>query len=403
MIIKDKEKEAIMKNRKDQGCPSALELFEYTNSHLPENLAVALRTHIDSCVNCAKTMGNLKAYMKQSGSSVEEIEHAYTVPEHLSKFAKQLTTKAFDKVKYVKPKELAFGQIWTTKAVEQSEPALQAITPRIVVILSGAATFDTSSETVIVAPISLELQFQSQYDLRIYEDESHLGYEFMIEVWNQTTTVVSQLNSYLGPLNEALGENLRLLNKVYLGLGGEIESVVDRIGLPIFGKNDPRAVFQVQEVEECAYLHEPALREIARVEKPTNTTFRDCFDIWFKQEDKSLYWGGLVKAEPLPLAAATNQAKKDYFLYAEKSLGTDKFVVRFNLDIFTQKLELKIEEIPRSLAFTELLVTGYGAARGKLFSSVVKVNKGESSVVSENAHVMPRDIEELNIIIHHVK
>lgn len=403
MIIKDKEKEAIMKNRKDQGCPSALELFEYINSQLPENRAVALRTHVDSCVNCAKTMGNLKAYMKQSGSSVGEIDHEYPVPQHISKLAKQLTTKAFNKVKYVKPKELAFGQIWTTKALKQSKSELQSITPRIVVILSGAVTLDSSSETAIVAPISLELQFQSQYDLRIYEDESHLGYEFMIEVWNQTTTLVSQLNAYLGPLDEALKENLRLLNKVYLGLGGEIESLFDRIGLPILGKNDPRAVFQVQEVEECAYLRESALREIATAEKTPDTSFKDFIDIWFKQEDKSLYWSDMERAEPLPLAAATSQVKRDWFLCARKHLQGEEFVARFYLSLLRKELELQIEKIPRSLAFAELLITGYGASRKTLFSSVVKAKDGESFVVSKNAHVLPRDIEEFKITIRCAK
>jgi len=387
-----------MKNRKDRGCPSALELLEYTNGHLPEDRAGALKKHIDSCICCHETIENFKASETHSDSNVGKLDIEYSVPAHISKLAKQLTTKAFGKIKYVRPKEITFGQLWTTKASEQTESELQGSMPRIVVVLNGTSTFDLSSETIIVAPISLELEFQSQYDLRIFEDESPLSYEFMIEVWNQTTILVSQLKFYLGPLSETLNEDLKLLNQVYLGLAAELETLANRTGLPFFGENDPRAIFQVQEVEECAYLREPALKIISIAERTPLSDSEKLIDICFRRAEGTLYKSS-PKLYQQALAAASTAIQGAWFLYARNKVENEEFVARFAYHLLQEDLRIIFVLLPQILENSKLLITAYDKSKAKLFSEVVAAKRSQSFVVSTHGRVHPEDIEELSISI----
>lgn len=388
-----------MKNMKDQGCPSALELFEFINSRLPERQVVDLKKHIDSCARCPETINNLNIYMMQADDNARNMYSEYQVPERISALAKQLATNAFDKVKHVRPKELAHGQLWTTKPMEQVSPEGQVFAQRIVVILNGDDVGDSTSETVVVAPISLEMYYQSQYDLRVFEDESPLCYEFMIEVWNQTTTLVSQLKSYLGPLSETLKEDLRRLNQDYLGLGGELVSLADRIGLPIFGENDPRAIYQVQEVEECAYLREPALRKIALEEKKPVADVIAFPDIWFRKNDESLIYAEVKTLEPIAIAAAPCNVDRNWFLYAKNKVAGEEIVARFAHHLLQGDLRIIFEKLPQILECNQLRVTGYNKSRGNLFSEIITAKKDMSFVVAQYDRVRPEDIEELSFTI----
>ena len=51
------------------------------------------------------------------------------------------------------------------------------------------------------------------------------------------------------------------------------------------------------------------------------------------------------------------------------------------------------------MAHSDLLITGYGKSRTKLFSEIVKAVQGGSFVVAKRTYVRPRDIEELNVTI----
>jgi hypothetical protein len=385
-----------MKNVKDQGCPSALELFEYINSCLPEGQAAELKKHVEGCTRCSETISNLKKYMKQSDDTTRNVCCEYQVPERITALAKQLTTNTFDKISHIRPKERVLGQLWTTKPMEQVGQEVQVLAQRIVVILSSDYTGDSLSETIVVAPISLEFEFQSQYDLRVFKNESPLGYEFMIEVWNQTTTLVSQLKSHIGSLSKALKEDLRLLNQVYLGLGGELTSLADRIGLPIFGENDPRAIYQVQEIEECAYIREPALREISKAQETPVRTFEKLIDVYFRRDDGTLYKSAL-KIYQEALAAAPSEAQKAWFLYAKSKLAGEEIVAKFAYRLLQGELRIIFEVLPKILENNKLLITAFDKSGAKLFSEIVTAKKDRSLVVSSHGCVLPEDIEELSV------
>ena len=386
-----------MRDRKGQDCPSALELFEYINSTLPETQTTGMRKHIETCEICIEALGNLKGYMAQDRDRSKYQD--YKVPEYISKLGKQRTLKAGEAMNQVRSHELSFGQLWSTKTLKQDDQENELIMSRIVAILSEDCLDNSSSATVIVAPISLELEFQSKYDLRVFEEESPLGYGFMIEIWNQTTTLVSQLDSYLGSLSEKLIERLKLLDRAYLGLDGDLSSLSDRIGWPIIHESDPRALFQAQEVEECRYLHESALLEVAGAESPSGAIFKEIADIWFRKGgENSLYFADVKEKEPELLAvAAPNDTIKNWFLYARGKLGSEEIIGKFSLNLVRDELRLIFERLPEAFVYNEMFLIGYGKSRTELFSETLKAELGKRFVIAKNKRVRPRDIEEINI------
>ena len=387
-----------MKNMTNQGCPSALELFEFINSRLPESQANDLKEHVENCTHCSQTISNLKDYMMQSEDYSKDIHEEYEVPDSIVLNAKQPTRRIFESIRNDLKTELSFGQLWSTRIAEQSFSAEESLKSRIVVVLDNDFIGNSPLESVVVAPISLELEYLSQFDYCIFEDESNLGYDFMIEVWNQTTTLVSQLKSCLDTLPNTLQENLRLLNQVYLGSEGDLSGLVDRIGWPILHENDPRTIFQRNEVEECSYLREPALREITLVEQIPSETYKERFNIWFSRNNGTLLFSEVESQELEALAvAATNRGPRDWFLYAKNKVAGEEIIAKFTFHLIQRELRMFFEKLPKTIECNYILITGYGKARVKLFSETVKAKQGNSFVVSKNKDVLPDNIEELNV------
>lgn len=380
-----------MIDRKSLDCPSALELFEYMNSSLSDTRTMSIRKHLETCEVCIQTLKNLKGYALQD-------ENEYQVPEQISRIGKRWAAKAAETMKQVCPHELAFGQLWSTKTQNQLDSESETMVTRIVAILNEDCLGNSPSATILVAPISLELEFQSKYDLRVFEDESPLGYEFMIEVWNQTTTLVSQLDSYLGSLSEKLVGSLKLLNKVYLGLDGDLGSLSDRIGWPILHESDPRVLFQEQEVEECRYLHELALREITEAENSQDAIVEEIMDIWFRKGgENALYFGEVKEKEPELAIAAPSETPRNWFLYVKGKSGTEDIIGRFSLNLFRDELRLMFEKLPQSFVYNNIVLVAYGKSRTKLFSENLKAEMGKRFIVAKNKRIRPHDIEEVNI------
>lgn len=380
-----------MIDKKGQDCPSALELFEYMNSTLPETQTTSIRKHVETCEFCIKILRNLKGHIVQD-------KNKYQVPEYISEIGKRWAEKA-KAMKPVHTQELAFGQLWSTKTLNQVDQEKETLVTRIVAILSEDCRDNSPSATVIVAPISLELEFQSKYDLHVFEKESTLSYEFMIEVWNQTTTLVSQLDSNLGSLSDKILESLKLLNRVYLGLDDDLGSLSDRIGWPILHESDPRVLFQAQEVEECRYLNESALREIGAAEKSQETIFEGIVDIWFRKGGENvLYFGEVKERESELLAvAAPSETLKNWFLYAKGKLDNEDIIGRFSLNLVRDELRLIFEKLPHAFVRNNILLVAYGKSGMELFSESLKAELGKRFVIAKDKHVRPRDIEEVNI------
>ena len=380
-------------------CPSALEIFQYVNSDLPESQAAELKKHIYACEACSEVVSNFRRYMDKIEDGPREIYRKYEVPAHITELARQRSRKSLDAMQDSPPDKIAFGQLWSISAVGQADPENASGVPRIVVILSEPGSDDLPFSSVVVAPISLELDFLSQYDLAVLKEESPLGYQFMIELWNQSTTLVSQLRSYRGALADDLEQCLRLLNRAYLGLEEDVDALAGRIGWPILHESDPRGVFQAREIEECRYLREPALTQVRDLEMSGAESIHEIihFTLLSTLGDGSLCWASTTPdREEVLVAAASEEAIPKSLCMYKKEAGYE-VTAKFVLDIKAGELRLVLQRLSSNLKQRTLRVavrTKYGA---RMTSDPIRAEEGQSIVIDAQGRLDQNKINEVQM------
>jgi hypothetical protein len=160
------------------------------------------------------------------------------------------------------PSTYAPGQIWSTTATVEAhqDPAASVPLPGHLVVVLGVDTEPTGGLSVVTtAPISLETAYQGSFDLKVKAAESPLGYDFMVELWNELQLETEQLQWCLGALEQTVQSYVARLYQAFLGESIDLSSLEDRIGPAILAPNDPRALFQEREIESCDPLRRPVL------------------------------------------------------------------------------------------------------------------------------------------------
>jgi hypothetical protein len=157
------------------------------------------------------------------------------------------------------PQWPAFGQIWTTKLLNDRRGVSAGDAPaRIVVILDSCQQPDEhTASSVVSSPISTDVEYRSDYDLLVDASASPLGYEFMIEVWNEVAMFRDQLGRCLATLSSPIDHRLSLLYRAHLGFEADLVELEGHIGPPIVHHDDPRVAFQGREIKACEYLRHP--------------------------------------------------------------------------------------------------------------------------------------------------
>ncbi|MGI8549443.1 MAG: hypothetical protein ACR2PL_01415 [Dehalococcoidia bacterium] len=139
--------------------------------------------------------------------------------------------------------------------------------PRLVVTLDeGSEQALLGQPALGVAPTSLDLAYASDCDLLVPEEESPLGYPFMIEVWNEVQVLQEQLGRYLGTLPQPFKRYLGLLHEAQFGIEVDLSPLIPHIGPPITHRDDPRFAFQEDEHEACEYLGLPVMSALGESE-----------------------------------------------------------------------------------------------------------------------------------------
>ncbi|HIE29644.1 TPA: hypothetical protein EYP66_20430 [Candidatus Poribacteria bacterium] len=157
-------------------------------------------------------------------------------------------------------KKAELGEIWATK----SEPCLpggkvleKVESPRdVVILLDDKDAYDRRYPDVRVAPISTETQNASNRDLILESKENPLGKRIMIELWNSQPMLKMNLAHRLSKLSEEVIEQLDRLNQKVWGFEVSTEGI--KTGPSIIDINDPRLIFQENEIEATRYLRGPA-------------------------------------------------------------------------------------------------------------------------------------------------
>src|SRR5574341_751633 len=178
---------------------------------------------------------------------------------HIPKHIKELSIESAERfnriMKTPQPQRFEVGQIWSTYQTLQIPDGrvFQTDEPRLVVVLREP---ETSSDNAILntAIIALDAHMASEFDLVIKGEDSPLGFDFMIEIWNEAPVFQGHLKRFLAKLSDAMIEILMDLYRIYIS-DMEVTTQLKRwVGFRIFEENDPRLAFQEHEVEVASYL-----------------------------------------------------------------------------------------------------------------------------------------------------
>lgn len=125
-------------------------------------------------------------------------------------------------------------------------------------LLLGAVTV-AREDSLEIAPLTTATQKAAEWDLLLSPDESDLGYAAALEVWNHGTVGYDQVQESLGSIAAELNEMfLAIWDAVFVEESPPPEATV---GPPVVGDDDPRLLFQAEEVERAQLFW--------RLEEPT--------------------------------------------------------------------------------------------------------------------------------------
>src|SRR5688500_2805798 len=114
------------------------------------------------------------------------------IPEDILQLSRERASKFYAISNRSLPADREIGQVWSTRAsFELADGILfQTDEPRMIVILEVKADIYDKGDQVVAAPLSLRTEMASEWDLLVSEDVSLLGFDAMMEVWNQTPVLV---------------------------------------------------------------------------------------------------------------------------------------------------------------------------------------------------------------------
>jgi len=180
----------------------------------------------------------------------------YYLPESIIKNTLERGTQLRNLLITPSPEKYETGQIWSTyQFLELDNQEFYADEPKLVVIIDVQQE-DTT--LITAAPLSTETHFASEYDLIIAKRNSPLGFSFMIEVWNQTPVYEKHLKNFFGNLSDVEVNVLTQIHSLQLFNDPVPESLSRWVGLKLYGEEDPRFVYQEQEMIAISYLTEAA-------------------------------------------------------------------------------------------------------------------------------------------------
>lgn len=252
-----------MYNVEERSCPLNLDLTDYTLGLLGQEDAGLIREHLGICDTCEQAVRHLRNSLVTARTERTDVSASVVVPEDIQRQSREHATRVRSLLGLPQPSARGLGQLWTMSSISQVGRT-KSSTARIVVVLwAETQSNSTGVRSLVVGPISLATDYRADRDLMVFEQESPLGYEFMVEAWNEIAITDSQLGRYIGSLPQAVERDLALLYQVHLGQEVDTTPIAVRVGPAILDRNDPRVAFQRHEIRLCDHLRTPALVAVA--------------------------------------------------------------------------------------------------------------------------------------------
>jgi hypothetical protein len=227
----------------NNSCPSLDELRGQL-----ESADEAIVRHLETCRRCRA----LVRLLAEQGASL---------PSHTAAPAEPLSVGESSAVEQ-QPTDATEGAVVVASSPEAPGELLVAV-----VLDTGSEAAGTDG--LVVAPLSTETELATDADLVLTGAQTRLGYEVMAEIWNHGTLLREQLEEQRGGVEGIAWEKLAAL---YAAAIGEREDEADEAqttaapvgdGPPVIADDDPRIVFQDEEIERAQRFYLPAARLFA--------------------------------------------------------------------------------------------------------------------------------------------
>lgn len=391
-----------MSKYEERICPKRTDILRYAQNCLSGSEANQIRSHVENCPICTEALEQFLNFEEVTQQNIGGDFANQMIPQDLKHKFAQRSQQFKHLLHLARPENYQFGQIWTTKLWDEDQGSNSQennLSPRVIVLLENESDSSVMGERFLVAaPISLDIAYQSSYDLLVFEQESPLGYPFMIEVWNSVSPLHSQLVRYLGTLQQPLKSFLGLVYQAHLGAVIDLGKAIQHLGPAILQPDDPRVHFQEQEIEECDYLRRPILELLKRAE--TRELEADRPRPVILSQKKLLVKRGQPPVSQqrtrLPLAAADARTQVPSYSISAQSFD-DEIIGRLNRDFRTDSLYLIWERLPQALQGTTASILVHTADGKTLSVEETIVRQADRTLLSQGERLGPAQIESLSL------
>jgi hypothetical protein len=386
-------------------CPTNTGLLRYAQHHLSETDMNQMRSQVEQCPTYTQALESHDVAGSAQPPTVGSANHV--PPEDLKGLFTSRSAHFRQLLQRIQPEWGRFGQIWTTKPwkTDQRGSTEGDILLRIIVLLEDEAdTAGPDERSLVAAPISLDLAYQSNYDLMVFEQESPLGYPFMIEAWNPVSPLRSQLERCLGVLQQPLKRFLGLVYQAYLGMPVDVSEAVQHLGPAILHPHDPRLSFQEQEIEACEYLRH-SLLELLRKEDQANSQSKPRERVIVSLSDVLVKYGRFPyersrSGKIRPQAAATQEQEEEspsYFIQASYPGG--EIIGKLIRDYVANTLSLHWEGIAPELEGKLVRIEAHTKAGRSFAAGEQLIQPGTPVLLVSGAKVPLSQVERLSLEI----
>lgn len=256
-------KQKVMDMKENAFCFVHLIADYVTHAVKGKNVLIPLEHHLRVCSKCAREKQAYEAFLADPAQQEDNLEHLPAAAAFEQEF--ELMQQHRDKTLPIQP-----GQIWSTPGFPDyplyrygidKKKLPYSLEPRPLLVYR----YDNDTGIAEGFPINPDyLEFASDFDLMVAEEETPLGIEFMIEVWNPVSTGSEFLQKYWGTVPAEIMKKLEVLEQEFNGekVPGEIPGPIVT-GKPIRFENDIRHQFQQVEKQVTEYISAPLIEKQA--------------------------------------------------------------------------------------------------------------------------------------------
>jgi len=328
------------------------------------------------------------------------------IPHEIRELSRSRAVSFYELSKLKSADEIKTGQIWSTQSLFQlpDGSTFQTDEPKLIVVLQGKGDLSYKFDQITVAPLSIHTNMACEYDFIIKQDSGHspLAFDFIIEVWNETPTLKGQLNKYIGSLSDEALENMLQLYFSRVRNLAIVEKLKEYIGTMIVAEDDPRRVFQEEEVVATGYLASAATASLElESEYESQKANVEHTKSWKVIFDVQPYWGTLstfLRGPIVARAADNSNIETESFLIAwpEK----EQKIIFELLKRSQQPYDIYIKTHSVAKDFMDIACIVSVKTKEKIFhSEEIRLNTGIRIEIGKDARFRYEDVEGVELAV----